>query len=172
MSTMASQITSASIVYSTVCSGPYQRKHQKPSVTGLCVGNSPVTGEFPSQRASNAENVSIWWRRYAERQHFRAIPGISIGDSSNFSDKLPWLFHHDHAYRKAMILKLRYLGVMHWLWVLLDDYLAIPTLYIYIYIYVCIIYIGFPDPRLVDGRMTQDASVCFDNKVYLRLMQG
>ena len=31
-------------------------------VTGLCVGNSPVTGEFPAQRASNAENVSIWWR--------------------------------------------------------------------------------------------------------------
>ena len=30
-------------------------------VTGLCAGNSPVTGEFPAQRASNAENVSIWW---------------------------------------------------------------------------------------------------------------
>ena len=29
-------------------------------VTGLCVGNSPVTGEFPAQKASNAENVSIW----------------------------------------------------------------------------------------------------------------
>ena len=28
-------------------------------VTGLCAGNSPVTGEFPTQRASNAENVSI-----------------------------------------------------------------------------------------------------------------
>ena len=31
-------------------------------VTGLCVGNSPETGEFPAQMASNAENVSIWWR--------------------------------------------------------------------------------------------------------------
>ena len=28
-------------------------------VTGLCEGNSPVTGEFPTQRASNVENVSI-----------------------------------------------------------------------------------------------------------------
>ena len=27
--------------------------------TCLCEGNSPVTGEFPSQRASNAENVFI-----------------------------------------------------------------------------------------------------------------
>ena len=24
----------------------------------------PVTGEFPAQRASNAENASIWWRHH------------------------------------------------------------------------------------------------------------
>ena len=28
----------------------------------LCEENSPVTSEFPTQRASNAENASIWWR--------------------------------------------------------------------------------------------------------------
>ena len=33
-------------------------------VTGLCARNSPVTGEFPAQRASNAENISIWWRHH------------------------------------------------------------------------------------------------------------
>ena len=27
-------------------------------------GNSPVTSEFPAQRVSNAENVSIWWRHH------------------------------------------------------------------------------------------------------------
>ena len=27
-------------------------------------GNSPVTDEFPAQRASSAENVSIWWRHH------------------------------------------------------------------------------------------------------------
>ena len=36
------------------------KKTSKLRVTGLCAGNSPVTGEFPAQRASNAENVSIW----------------------------------------------------------------------------------------------------------------
>ena len=36
-------------------------KTSKLHVTGLCEGNSPVTGEFPAQRASNAENASIWW---------------------------------------------------------------------------------------------------------------
>ena len=40
------------------------KKTSKPRVTGLCDGNSPVTGEFPSQMASNAENVSIWWRHH------------------------------------------------------------------------------------------------------------
>ena len=30
-------------------------------VTGLCAGNPPVTGEFPQQMASDAENDSIWW---------------------------------------------------------------------------------------------------------------
>ena len=30
-------------------------------VTGLCAENSPVSGEFPAQKASNAENDSIWW---------------------------------------------------------------------------------------------------------------
>ena len=36
------------------------KKTSKLRVTGLCAGNSPVTSEFPSQRTSNAENVSIW----------------------------------------------------------------------------------------------------------------
>ena len=38
------------------------KKTSKLRVTGLCAGNSPVTGEFPAQRASNAENLTIWWR--------------------------------------------------------------------------------------------------------------
>ena len=41
------------------------KKTPKLRVTGLCEGNSPVTGEFPAQRASNAENVSIWWHHHA-----------------------------------------------------------------------------------------------------------
>ena len=59
MTKMASQITSLTAVYSIVYSGADQ-KTPKLRVTGLCVGNSPG----PAQRASNAENVSIWWRRH------------------------------------------------------------------------------------------------------------
>ena len=42
--------------------GRRSKKTSKLRVTGLCAGNSPGTGEFPAQRASNAENVSIGWR--------------------------------------------------------------------------------------------------------------
>ena len=50
MGAIASQITSLTIVYSTVYSGADQRKHESPA---------SLAGEFPAQRASNAENVSI-----------------------------------------------------------------------------------------------------------------
>ena len=40
------------------------KKTSKLRVTGLCVGNSPGTGEFPAQMDSYAENVSIWWRHH------------------------------------------------------------------------------------------------------------
>ena len=42
--------------------GRRSKKTAKLRVTGLCSGKSPVTGEIPAQMASNAENVSIWWR--------------------------------------------------------------------------------------------------------------
>ena len=60
MSAMASQITSFTIVYSTVYSGADQREHQSSASLAFVRGNSPETGEFPAQMASNAENVSIW----------------------------------------------------------------------------------------------------------------
>ena len=49
----------------------FRRKSKKTSnlrVTGLCVcgrwGDSPMTDELSAQRASNPENVSIWWRHH------------------------------------------------------------------------------------------------------------
>ena len=47
--------------------GLFRRRSKKTSklrVTGLCAGKSPVTGEFPAQRPSNAETISIWWRHH------------------------------------------------------------------------------------------------------------
>ena len=44
--------------------GCRSKKTSKLRVTGLCLGNSPVAGEFPAQKTSYAENVSIWWRHH------------------------------------------------------------------------------------------------------------
>ena len=58
MGPMASQITSLAIVYSTVYSDADKRKYQtKLRVTGLRAGNSPVTGEFSAQMASNGKKT-------------------------------------------------------------------------------------------------------------------
>ena len=51
------------------------KKTSKLRVTGLCARNSPGTGKFPAQMASNAENVSIWWRHHelAITNHSKAV---------------------------------------------------------------------------------------------------
>ena len=68
MGAEAFQITSFTIVYSTVYSDA-SKKTPKLRVAGLCGGNSPGTGEFIAQMANNAENVSIWWRHHGLRVH-------------------------------------------------------------------------------------------------------
>ena len=63
--------------------GLFRRRSKKTSklhVTGFCVGNSPVTGEFPAQRASNTENISIWWRHHV-LQYFH-VPAPSKHNTS------------------------------------------------------------------------------------------
>ena len=42
------------------------KKTSKLCITGLCAGNSPVTGEFPTQMTSNGANVSIGWRHHVD----------------------------------------------------------------------------------------------------------
>ena len=68
MSALSSHITSLTIVYSNVDSRRRSKKTSKRFVTGLDAGKSPVTGEFPTQRASNAGNVSTWWHYHRENE--------------------------------------------------------------------------------------------------------
>ena len=73
MSAMPSETTEFSIVRSTVCSGADQRKHQRSaSLACVCVGGRiHCTGDrwFPSQRASNAKNIFIWWRHSCRKSY-------------------------------------------------------------------------------------------------------
>ena len=61
---VASPITSITIVYSAVYSRTDQENIKYLRHWLLC-GVSPVSGDFPAQMPSYAENVSIWWRQRA-----------------------------------------------------------------------------------------------------------
>ena len=70
MDVLAAQITSLNDCLPNLSFRRRSKKTSKLRVTGLCAGNSPVTGEFPAQRASNVENVSIWWRRHGSHNNW------------------------------------------------------------------------------------------------------
>ena len=57
-------------------------KTSKLRVPGLCEGNSPVTDEFPAQKAGNAEDVPIWWRHHAN-SFFRSFAGLVYGHTGH-----------------------------------------------------------------------------------------
>ena len=68
----------------------FRRRSKKTSkfcVTVLCVRNSPVTGEFPTQMASNAENVSMWWRHHGIRANYNhGRISLWVGDQFQTGD--------------------------------------------------------------------------------------
>ena len=63
MGAIASQITTLTIVYSTFIQTPIKENIKAPRHWPLC---REFTGGrwIPAQMASNAENVSIWWRHH------------------------------------------------------------------------------------------------------------
>ena len=91
MSTMASQFTSLAIVNLTFYSGADQRKHQSSASLALC-GEIQVTGEFPAQRAGNAENVSIWWRHHVHpTQVLSHMVLMAVGYSEEYGKSIIWV---------------------------------------------------------------------------------
>ena len=65
-------------------------------VIGLFEGNSLVVGEFPAQRASNAENIFFWWRHHVSRAPYHRMdfktscwcPSLSIINGPGFVSNL------------------------------------------------------------------------------------
>ena len=83
------------------------KKTPKLRVTGLCAGNSPVTGEFAAQMASNAESVSSWWRHHECKQrhtgvrcqsHSGELPIMMLLETNRSRDVLICRSHHNRIY--------------------------------------------------------------------------
>ena len=100
----------------------FRRRSKKTSnirVTGLCVGNSPVTGEFPAQMASNAENVSIGWRHHELTEHRCLVHSIHLTNETAMT------FSKGHKFRET------YSGVVrrnHQFETSVSDISQIPTI--------------------------------------------
>ena len=73
ISAMASRITGVSVVCPTVCSGADQRKHQSSASLTFMRGIHRWRAKLPSQMASNAENVSIWWRHRDDEWNYTRL---------------------------------------------------------------------------------------------------
>ena len=86
MGTIASQITEPHHCLLIHLFRHGSKKTSKFRVTGLCAGNSPVTGEFPAQKASNAEKVSIWWRHHGTWR----CPFVDQMSSLKTTNNVPW----------------------------------------------------------------------------------
>ena len=109
MNMMASQITCLTIVYSTVYSRHRTKKTLKLRVTGHCVGNSPVIGEIPAQRDSNAQNISIWCRH-------RCIDYMGNRTFSFYGNRFQLLipFHRNIKFKCLCLLKLSTQNISIW----------------------------------------------------------
>ena len=111
------------------------KKTSKLRVTGLCAENSPVTGEFSAQMASNAENISIWWRHHLyslsrklhRKLHLKQlllIPWIFIIDAWNkhttscLSQQLNILPSYEYFFPLSInissVFKLPFTYFIHW----------------------------------------------------------
>ena len=89
ISARASQITGASIVYPTICSGVDQGKHQSSASLAFVGGISPVTDESPIEKTSNTENISICWRHHCG--HYLISPATLLYGQMMF-DYIHYLF--------------------------------------------------------------------------------
>ena len=84
MTTIASQITSLTAVYSTVYSDADHRKHQS-SASLAFVRGIHRDRWIPRTKASYAENVSIWWRHHDSEWCTYPNPTAAVDDNAIIS---------------------------------------------------------------------------------------
>ena len=84
-------------------------------VTGLCEGNSPVTGEFPAQKVSNAETVSIWLHHVLDLTTYFSTTVRNLGMESQ-----------ERVLISAWIAIIFYFGLEDKRWIVLPEIIWAP----------------------------------------------
>ena len=77
MATMASQSLASRLFTESFIRAQIKENIKAPRRCPLC-GEFTGTGEFPTQRASNVENVSVWWRQHVRGMRYRSYSCESI----------------------------------------------------------------------------------------------
>ena len=90
MSAMASIKSPTSRLFAQSFVQPHIKKTSKLLITGLCEGNPAVTDGILSQRASNAENISIWWRHHGMHENPPHIMLSNILAHRGHKHMAPW----------------------------------------------------------------------------------
>ena len=112
MSVMVSEINQNLTVCSTACPGQQQSNHQNSTLLALCMGNPPVTGGFPTQRAKNTQSVYMSWihllyywpfagiifcMRPANERWRYIVTSSHIGCAHTQNDQCLWMSGHHHC---------------------------------------------------------------------------
>ena len=100
------------------------KKTSKLRVTSLCAGNSPLTCELSAQKASNAENASIWWRHHAE-------PLLTMAPGCHIASLGPSVLNHSSDTSSSKIISHMFTILLtnHW-W---RKWLKIMGIYMYMF---------------------------------------
>ena len=80
------------------------KKTFKLCATGICEENPLITGEFPSQRASNAKNVFIWWHRNVNQwRRRRTVSSLNVSGlvPTEYSQFVSLVRHHKNTKSKT-----------------------------------------------------------------------
>ena len=98
------------------------KETSKLRVIGLCEWNPLVTAGFPSQRSSNAENVSIWWRL-----PFRFYCETTTWYNQSQNDQISQFLCS--AYFVFQNEQLGYMSFLYWTMTVIDRYGLLHTLW-------------------------------------------
>ena len=106
---VASQITSLTIIYSTVNSGTDEWKHQSSAPLAFCAGNLPVTG--PVARKCLYLMTSSWYAH---------IPVSTNEKSLTQLERTQWIFVNQHC--NPILFNIRRNTIIHTYVIILDIY--------------------------------------------------
>ena len=119
-------------------------KTTKPRVIGLYAGNSPVTGEFPTQMASNTKNDSIWWRHHVinwRRSSYIAVCAYQLiyccctSSPDIRAQLIPEIMHTVSAAFPWLLVQMIFFQILSGIG---QSYTSALDNHIYIYIYIMI----------------------------------